>query len=136
MTHNAPKTILKFAVMILMTTATVALLVAVIVRSVSGPQHPGPGNNPDAFAVVFLDDLGQPIKLSSCNNPPSCSSLNYTYSISNGSKDTENIGTDVKSTWLITEQSGTNFRKCLTLLYPNYVSHPKIRLSKATNCSG
>lgn len=105
-----------------------------VVRSISGPQSPGFGNNPDAFPVVFQNDFGRTIELSACGNPPSCTTLYYTYKVSSGSSDTENIGTGVRSTWLITFKDSRRKRNCLTLDYPNYINSPKIPLTDAGIC--
>jgi len=115
--------------------AVVAFVVALAVRSIYGPQHPGPGNNPDSFGVTFVNDLNRPVVLSLCANPPTCNAVDYSHNISSGSTDAENIGTDVKTTWAITEQNGSRFRKCVTLLYPNYVNNPTIHLSRAVQCA-
>jgi hypothetical protein len=116
-------------------TLVVAITLALVVRAVYGPQHPGPGNNPDAFPIVFVNDLGYSVNLSLCNDPPACRHIDYTYQLVRASTDTENIGTGVTTIWLITRSGTPRIRMCLTLTLQNYADHPRIRLSGAIGCS-
>jgi hypothetical protein len=95
--------ILKLVAVLSLTVLVVAFVIVLVLRSVYGPQRPGPGNNPDAFGITFLNDLGHRVDLALCGNPPVCSQLDYTYSVDSGVTDQQNIGTGVRTTWLIFE---------------------------------
>jgi hypothetical protein len=134
--HTSPwRVILKWASAGVIASVVVVLDVVMVMRAVYGPQHPGPGNNPDAFPVVFVNDLGYRVNLSLCMDPPACSDLPYTYEVLLASTDTENIGTGVMTTWLITRSGTQRIRRCLTLTFQNYADNPRVRLSGATGCS-
>src|SRR5581483_1114679 len=104
-----------------------AVISVFAIRAAYGPQHAGSGNNPDAFPIIFLNDLSSPVHLSSCGDPPKCTNLDYTDVIGRAGRDVENIGTAVRSTWLVTS-GGNDSRLCITLLYKNYVDRPVIPL--------
>jgi len=91
----------------------------------------GTGNNPDAFGITFDNNLNVPITLALCEDIPRCATPDYMVHLSPGGKEQENIGTGVRTTWVLDSAMG---RRCITLMYRNYVDNPTIHTSSARRC--
>ena len=93
-------------------------------------------NDPDAFAVHFVNDLGRPIVLALCNShnatSAKCEHPAYRDSVKIGESYGENIGPDVRTEWAVETPEGELLR-CVNLYWKHYPgSGQTFRLSAAS----
>ncbi|PZS26829.1 MAG: hypothetical protein DLM59_17525 [Pseudonocardiales bacterium] len=88
---------------------------------------------PDAFAVTFHNDLGQPVWLALCTSDHSatCEHPSYRSRIAPGGSVPENIAPDVGTEWAVQDKDG-RLISCVLLHWRHYPGHPQeLLLSKA-----
>jgi hypothetical protein len=91
-------------------------------------------NDPDAFAVQFVNDLGRPVVLALCNssNSAKCEHPHYRDSVKIGESYPENIAPDVRTEWAVETPDGQILR-CVNLYWKHYPGHDQtFRLSAAS----
>ena len=93
-------------------------------------------NDPDAFAVHFVNDLGQPVVLALCNShigtSMRCEHPAYRDSVKSGESYPENIAPDVRTEWAVETPDGQLLR-CVNLYWKHYPGRSQtFRLSAAS----
>lgn len=86
-------------------------------------------------AVVFQNDLSQPVALSLCDNS-SCTSFDYTDAIVRGGTDEENISDrGILTRWLVAGRSGRTLG-CLPLKLTGKYAGLSVHLAEMVKCPG
>ena len=102
-----------------------ALFVVFVIAESLDPH----ANDPDAFAVRFINNLDRPVLLALCNSDHSakCENPPYTDQIDPGKNVEENISPDVRTEWAIEALGGKPLR-CV-VLYWKYWPHHDVQLN-------
>lgn len=88
-----------------------------------------------AFAISFLNDLGQPVALKLCADD-NCHSFNHTNTVRPGDRYPENISDrDLLTRWLVEDQQG-RVLGCLPVRFDGKFDGVVVRLSQAVSCPG
>ena len=111
-----------------------ALIVSsAIAIALAAPIFFGGSGEPDAFAVRFENDLGEPVVLALCHSDHSakCEHPYYADSIGLRSAGQENISTDIRTEWAVLDRHGSLLR-CVVLYWKDYPGGTQhVRLSDA-----